>query len=158
MDGEPFAAVDFAPPSVAGGCEPSNDWAVAVADGVIVRTGDAIAVLDLDGDGHEQTGWTIFYLHLQNGSIVPVGTRLKAGYPIGHPSCEGGRATGTHVNIASKYNGEWMQASGVMAFTLEGWVVQRGANAYDGKMVMNDRTIRACTCSDQSTFTTSGGK
>jgi len=157
-DGEPFAAVDFAPPSVAGGCEPSNDWAVAVADGVIVRTGDAIAVLDLDGDGHEQTGWTIFYLHLQNGSIVPVGTRLKAGDPIGHPSCEGGRATGTHVHIARKYNGEWMQASGVMAFTLEGWVVQRGANAYDGKMVRNDRTIRACTCSDQSTFTTSGGK
>jgi len=157
-DGEPFAAVDFAPPSVAGGCEPSNDWAVAVADGVIVRTGDASAVLDLDGDGHEQTGWTIFYLHLQNGSIVPVGTRLKAGDPIGHPSCEGGRATGTHVHIARKYNGEWLLAGGVLAFNLEGWVVQRGANAYDGTMVRNDRTIRACTCSDQSTFTTSGAK
>lgn len=31
-----------------------------MADGVIARTGPAIAVLDLDGDGDERTGWVIF--------------------------------------------------------------------------------------------------
>jgi hypothetical protein len=115
-------------------------------------------VLDLDGDGHEQTGWTIFYLHLQNGSIIPVGSHVKAGDRIGHPSCEGGRATGTHVHIARKYNGEWIQAGGVLAFNLEGWVVQRGTDAYLGQMVKGDSTIHACTCSDSSTFTTAGAK
>jgi LasA protease len=155
---QPYAAVDFAPPSVAGGCEASNDWATAVADGVIVRTGNAEAVLDLDGDGKEQTGWTIFYLHLQNGSIPAVGTHLKAGDPIGHPSCEGGHATGTHVHIARKYNGEWIQAAGSLALNFEGWVEQPGTAAYLGTMVKGDRMIRACTCSDQLTFTTAGSK
>jgi LasA protease len=153
-DGEPYAAVDFAPGS--SGCEPSNLWATALADGTIVRTGDAEAVLDLDGDGHEQTGWTIYYLHLENTSIIPVGSHVKVGDPIGHPSCEGGHATGTHVHIARKYNGEWIEAGGVLAFNLEGWVMQRGSVAYEGSMTRGDSTIRACTCSDSSTFTTAG--
>jgi murein DD-endopeptidase MepM/ murein hydrolase activator NlpD len=153
---QPYAAVDFAPG--ASGCTPSNLWATAVADGTIVRTGDAEAILDLDSDGHEQTGWTIYYLHLENGSITPVGSHVKKGDPIGHPSCEGGHATGTHVHIARKYNGEWIPASGVLPFNLEGWVMHAGSDAYLGWMTRGDRTIRACTCSDSSTFTTAGAK
>jgi LasA protease len=49
-EGEPYAAVDFAPPAVVGGCFESHEWVTAVADGVIVRRSPAIAVLDLDGD------------------------------------------------------------------------------------------------------------
>ncbi len=154
--GEAFAAVDFAPG--ASGCDPSSDWATAVADGTIVRTGFAEAVLDLDGDGHEQTGWTIYYLHLENSSVIPVGSHVKAGDRIGHPSCEGGHATGTHVHIARKYNGEWIEAGGVLAFDLEGWVMHRGSVAYLGYMTRGNRSINACTCSDSSTFTTAGGK
>ena len=154
--GLPYAAVDFAPG--ASGCDPSNLWATAMADGTIVRTGDAEAVLDLDGDEHEQTGWTIYYLHLENGSITPVGSHVKAGDPIGHPSCEGGHATGTHVHIARKYNGEWIPAAGALPFNLEGWVMHQGSDAYLGWMTRGTRTIRACTCSDSSTFTTAGGK
>ncbi len=157
-DGEPYSAIDFAPPAVASGCQVSSEWATAVADGVIARTGDAIAVLDLDGDGDERTGWVIFYLHLANDSIVPAGSRLKAGDPIGRPSCEGGHATGTHVHIARKYNGEWIPADGILAFNLEGWTVQRGSTAYQGKMIKADQVLRACTCSDQATFVTAGGK
>jgi LasA protease len=155
-DGEPYSAIDFAPPANSGGCQESSEWATAVADGVIARTGDAIAVLDLNGDGDERTGWVIFYLHLANDSIVPAGSRLKAGDPIGHPSCEGGHATGTHVHIARKYNGEWIPADGVLAFNLEGWTVQQGAAAYEGKLVKADQVRRACTCSDQLTFVTAG--
>ena len=81
----PLAALDFAPPSVASGCIATDQWATAIADGTIVRTGTGIAVLDLDGDGDEHTGWMIFYLHLETTTIRAVGTQLNAGDPIGRP-------------------------------------------------------------------------
>ncbi len=152
--GEPLSAIDFAPPVK--GCSPTEEWAVAVADGVIVRSEPAVAVLDLDGDGDERTGWVVFYLHLSSGSNPPVGTRLKQGDPIGHPSCEGGEATGTHVHIARKYNGEWVPAGGPLAFNLEGWVAEAGSLAYLGNLVRFGRTIRACTCSDINSQIVSG--
>lgn len=155
-DGEPFSAIDFAPPAISGGCLPSNEWATAIADGVIARTGIAIALLDLDGDGDERTGWVIFYLHLAASGMVQSGLRVKAGDPVGHPSCEGGRATGTHVHIARKYNGEWIPADGVLAFNLEGWIAARGINPYEGTLTRAGKTVRACTCSDQTTHIQSG--
>jgi LasA protease len=157
-DGEPYSAIDFAPPAVAGGCLPTGEWATAIADGVIARIGDGITVLDLDGDGDERTGWVIFYLHIENKTILPVGTKLKAGDPIGHPSCDGGHATGTHVHLARKYNGEWIHASGALAFNLEGWIVTQGEKAYAGGMVKGTLTARACTCSDSQTFILAGSQ
>lgn len=149
-NGYPLSALDFAPPSVVGGCAEAEDPAVAIADGVIVRTGDAVAMLDLDGDGDERTGWVILYLHLANVSLPQVGKVLKLGDPIGMPSCDGGRATGSHVHIARKYNGEWIPAEGVLAFNLEGWVAKNGDVPYDGTLTKLGRSIRACVCSDQN--------
>jgi LasA protease len=146
----PFAALDFAPPSVVGGCADTEEFATAVADGIIVRTGPGISVLDLDGDHDERTGWVIFYLHLAAKDMLPVGSQVTAGQPIGHPSCEGGHATGTHVHIARKYNGEWVLADGLLAFNLEGWVTRKGAQAYMGSLIRQGRTVTACVCSDQS--------
>jgi murein DD-endopeptidase MepM/ murein hydrolase activator NlpD len=133
-----------------GGCIPTEQWATAVAEGSIVRTGTGIAVLDLDGDQDEHTGWNIFYLHLETATIPPVGTHLKAGDPIGRPSCEGGTSTGTHVHIARKYNGEWISAGGPLAFNLNGWVAENGNQAYDGSLIRYTNIIRACTCSDKA--------
>ena len=146
-DGEPLAAVDFAPP--VSGCNLSDDWATAIADGVIVRVETGLAVLDLDGDGDERTGWVVIYLHLAANGKVGLGTRLKAGDPMGRPSCEGGHATGSHIHIARKYNGEWITAGGIIPFTFEGWVVQNGDESYLGYLKRGSRTLRACTCSDQ---------
>jgi LasA protease len=146
--GEPWAAIDFAPPTESGGCTPSNEWVTAVADGVIVRTDIGAAVLDLDGDGDERTGWAIFYLHLLTKSIPPVGTRIAAGEPIGHPSCDGGRSTGTHVHIARKYNGEWIAADSPVAFNLEGWVAIDGSRAYKGELERFGKTIIASEVAD----------
>ena len=154
-EGEPLAAVDFAPGNIASGCTPTDEPATAIADGVVVRTGDALVVLDLDGDGDERTGWSIFYLHLANASLPPVGRKLKAGDPIGIPSCEGGKATGTHVHIARRYNGEWIPAGGALAFNFEGWQVQTGNVEYQGTLVRNGKVVIACTCSDQSSHVTS---
>jgi len=147
--GAPFAAIDFAPGSIVGGCSFSEDPALAVAEGVIVRTGTAIAVLDLDGDGDERTGWVVFYLHLRNTDIPPVGKQLKRGDIIGYPSCDGGRSTGTHIHIARKYNGEWILAGGAIPFELEGWKVRNGSADYLGFLEKNGRILRACVCSDK---------
>ena len=146
--GEPFSALDFAPPNVAGGCTPSNEWVTAVADGYIVRTGTGVAILDLDDDQNERTGWNIFYLHLKSDSIPAEGTYIKAGDPIGLPSCEGGSSTGTHVHIARKYNGEWVLADSPLAFDLEGWVAKRGSDAYQGSLIKFNHLITACECAD----------
>lgn len=149
-EGEPFAAVDFAPGNIASGCQVTDEPVTAVADGVVARTGDALVVLDLDGDGDERTGWTILYLHIANASLPPVGRKLKAGDVIGLPSCEGGEATGTHVHIVRRYNGEWILASGPLAFNLEGWIVHSGSTEYEGTMVRNGKVIIANTSSDQN--------
>lgn len=146
--GDPMAALDFAPPSEAGGCTPSDEWVTAIADGVIVRTGIGMAILDLDGDGDETTGWNLLYLHLATKSLPPVGTKLTAGQPIGYPSCDGGRSSGTHVHLARKYNGEWIPADGPVAFNLEGWVASAGALPYQGSLTRFGSTVWASEVAD----------
>src|SRR5271157_4668494 len=111
-EGSAWAALDFAPPGDALGCVQSDEWVVASTDGLIVRSGNGAVVQDLDGDGFEQTGWTILYMHIETRDRVPSGSYLHAGDRIGHPSCEGGVATGTHVHLARRYNGEWIPADG----------------------------------------------
>lgn len=67
---------------------------------------------------------------------------------MGNPSSEGGEATGTHIHIARKYNGEWILADGPMSFNLGGWIVHEGTAAYLGTLTRNGLTVTACTCSD----------
>ena len=149
-DSTPWGGLDFAPAGVSG-CDNTERYALAVAPGVIVRADDNTVVLDLDGDGYEQTGWTVFYLHLSKDGLVAVGTVVDTGAPLGHPSCEGGRATGTHVHMARKYNGEWLPADGllpgIVPFDLGGWVAQSTGTAYQGRMIRLGAWVEACTCS-----------
>jgi LasA protease len=149
---KPRAALDFAPPSVVGGCTPTDEYATAVAPGMVVRSEPATVVLDLEGDGLENTGWVVFYFHVATEGRVALGTVLQTGDPIGHPSCEGGRSTGTHIHIARKYNGEWIPASGVLAFNLDGWVAYKGPNPYEGTMRRDSRTIIASESSSTASF------
>lgn len=141
-----YAALDFAPGSTESGCVKSNAWVTASASGLVVRSGNGVVVLDLDGDGHEQTGWVLLYLHVSSDKRVPIGTWVDTGNPLGHPSCEGGVATGTHVHIARKYNGEWIAADGPMPFDLSGWIAHAGSKAYLGSLTRDGTTITACTC------------
>ena len=154
--GLPLAALDFAPPSKNAGCVYSDRWATAVADGVVVRSELGQVMIDLDGDGDERTGWNVFYLHIGTGDRVQLGTLVKRGDRIGHPSCEGGSATGTHIHLARKYNGEWMPAEGIgdgiLAFNLEGWVAHNGSQPYLGSMVRNALVVIACTCSNAKSW------
>lgn len=141
--GSAWAALDFAPPGEPLGCIPSRDWVVAVADGLVVRTGNGAVVQDLDGDGFEQTGWTILYMHIQTHERVETGTYLKAGERVGHPSCEGGFSTGTHLHIARRYNGEWIPADQSTPFVMDGWVSAGTGVEYNGYLTKGGRTVEA---------------
>ncbi|HSB90466.1 MAG TPA: LysM peptidoglycan-binding domain-containing protein [Anaerolineales bacterium] len=149
-NGRPFGALDFAPPAVVGGCAATNEWFTAPAEGVIVRSGDAAVVLDLDGDGDERTGWVILFYHVATEGRIAAGTVVTRGQNLGHPSCEGGLATGTHFHMARRYNGEWIAAAGVIPFDLDGWVAAGGETAYQGTLTRGSMTITACTCTTAS--------
>jgi murein DD-endopeptidase MepM/ murein hydrolase activator NlpD len=149
-----YAALDFAPGTTEPGCNESSQWAVAAADGLVVRTGPGLVVLDLDGDGHEQTGWVLVYLHLSSNGRIRLGEWVAVGDQLGHPSCEGGFATGTHLHIARKFNGEWVPADGPLPFNLGGWIAQAGEEAYKGTLTRDGEILTACTCSNYKTFIT----
>jgi LasA protease len=145
--GLPWAAIDFAPPAEKHGCQDNPEWVTAVAAGLVVRSGPATVVLDLDFDGDEHTGWIVFYYHIAETGRVAAGTRLQPGDRIGHPSCEGGRATGTNVHIGRRYNGEWISAGGPLAFNLSDWIVGYGDEAYEGTLSYYLETVlHACDC------------
>jgi hypothetical protein len=148
--GEPFAAIDFAPASETTGCYTvaSDRYATAMADGLVIRSDIDGTIIDLDKDGDERTGWALYYLHLATNNRIQIGREVKAGDPIGYPSCEGGHVTGTHVHVARKYNGEWILADGPLAFNLEGWVSHNGRQAYQGTLTRGALTVTACECSD----------
>lgn len=150
--GLPYGGIDFAPPASSSGCgTASTSYATAVADGVIARSGEATVMLDLDGDGDEGTGWVVLYFHLDSSDLVPVGTEVKRGDPLGRPSCEGGRASGNNVHLGRRYNGEWLPANEIYPWTMSGWLVRPGAQPYEGTLVRSSEVVVACKCGNDGT-------
>ncbi|HSJ86292.1 MAG TPA: M23 family metallopeptidase [Anaerolineales bacterium] len=139
----PLAALDFAPAADKTGCNSTPTWITAAAPGLVVRSSKGVVVVDLDGDGSEQTGWNILYLHVANTDRVQKGQWVDINNRIGHASCEGGIATGTHLHLARKYNGEWVIADGPIPFVLSGWTAIAGDKPYQGKLVRGDQIITA---------------
>ncbi len=141
--GTPRGALDFAPITGEPPCAASTRWVTASAAGLVVRSGDGLLALDLDGDGLEQTGWELVYLHIADQGKLPVGTLVNVDDPLGHPSCEGGQATGTHVHLARKYNGEWLAADGPLPMVLSGWVAHASEKLYEGTLTKDGQTVSA---------------
>jgi hypothetical protein len=149
-----LAALDFAPSSVEGGCVESNEWVTASASGLVMRAGDGVLVLDLDGDGYEQTGWVLLYMHVATKGRIEVGSWVDINYQLGHPSCEGGQSTGTHVHVARKYNGEWILADGPLPFQLSGWTAHAGSAPYLGTLTKDDQIVNANVYGSADTLVT----
>ena len=145
-----WAALDFAPGSISFGCVRSDAWVLASAAGIVTRSSNGLVALDLDGDGLEQTGWVLLYLHIAKEGRVQQDAILDHDDHIGHPSCEGGHSTGTHVHIARKYNGEWIGAESALPFDLSGWVAHNGEAPYKGTLTREEQTVIANTTSPSS--------
>jgi len=143
LSGSPRGAIDFSPVTDEAECAVSRTWATAAAPGVITRAARNVVVLDIDGDGSEQTGWAITYLHIAAKDMIPAGSIVAQDAQLGHPSCEGGQATGKHIHIARKYNGEWIAAGGPAPFVLSGWQIIAGERPYQGQLVKGDQVVTA---------------
>lgn len=142
-DGAAWSALDFAPPGSPMGCAVSGDWVTAVAEGLIIRSEFGAVIQDLDGDGYEQSGWVILYMHMSTWQRVEPGTYVKIGDPIGHASCEGGISTGSHLHLARRYNGEWINAAGDIPFVMDGYQAKSSGIAYNGYLERNGAYIEA---------------
>jgi LasA protease len=141
--GTPYGGLDFSPVTGEPACVVSRAWATAAAPGVIVRSSYNVVVIDLDGDGHEGTGWTLMYLHIAEVDHVALGATVNIDDRIGHPSCERGKSTGTHVHLARKYNGEWLGADGPIPFVLSGWEAEAESKIYQGSLTQGGQSVVA---------------
>ncbi len=141
--GTPRGALDFAPITGEPPCVVSTAWVTASAPGRVVRSERGVVALDLDGDGLEQTGWVLVYMHVAEQDRVSPGTWVEINTPLGHPSCEGGQATGTHVHLVRKYNGEWLAADGPLPMVLSGWIAHAGELSYEGTLEKDGRVVSA---------------
>lgn len=141
--GTPRGAVDFAPVTGEAACAVSFRWATAAAPGVVVRSDRGVVALDLDGDGDEGTGWVLIYQHMAAEERAAVGAWLAQDAPVGHPSCEGGQASGTHVHLARKFNGEWVGVGEPLPLVLSGWQAVAGEGRYEGMLVQGENVVNA---------------
>ena len=141
--GSPRGALDFAAVTKPVGCEASPAWATAPAPGLVVRSGEGFLVLDLDMDGYEQTGWVLFFMHLASEGRASDGSIVQTNDRLGHPSCEGGNSTGSHLHLARKFNGEWIPADGPIPLTLSGWETVAGEKNYAGYLHKDGQIVTA---------------
>lgn len=139
--GTPRGALDFAPITGEPHCAVSSRWVTASAPGLVVRAARGVVAIDLDGDGDEGTGWVLVYMHIAEQDRVPVGAWVEADAPIGHPSCEGGQSSGTHVHLARKFNGEWLGVGEPFPLVLSGWRAFAGAARYEGFLQKGDAIV-----------------
>ncbi len=141
------AALDFVPGAASLGCAPAPEWVTASAPGLVLRSENGEVWMDLDGDGFEQSGWVLLYLHIYAEDRVEPGTYLQRGQRIGHPSCEGGASDATHLHFARRYNGEWIPAgSGLVPMVLSGWTAHEDVMPYDGTLTRGDEVRTAYEC------------
>ena len=75
--GTPRGALDFAPITGEPPCAISTAWVTASAPGLVVRSERGVVALDLDGDGREETGWVLIYMHIAERDRVTLGTWVE---------------------------------------------------------------------------------
>jgi LysM repeat protein len=141
--GTPLGALDFAPITGESPCTVSRSWVLASASGIVTRSENgALQTALLDAVGNP-TGWELLYMHIAEKDRISVGEHVNTNDPIGHPSCEGGAATGTHVHLARMYRGEWIGAGDPFSYILSGWLALPGEQQYQSTLVKGDQVVVA---------------
>lgn len=141
--GTPFGALDFAPLTGEAACAVSKSWILAAAPGVVTRAANNQVIISAIDSSGKPTGWEVFYMHIASEEMIPQGTRVQLDDPIGHPSCQGGSATGTHVHIARKYKGEWIGAGETFPYLLSGWLAVPGEQLFRSTLVKDSQVVTA---------------
>ncbi len=142
-----YSAVDFVTGEEHIGCATSQQWVTAAAEGLIVRSEDGMVLQDLDGDGFTGTGWVILYMHIAAQGRVEAGTQVNVGDPIGHPSCEGGVSDASHLHLARRLNGVWIETDDPQfPMLLSGWMPVSTHDAYEGTLEREGEVRTACEC------------
>jgi hypothetical protein len=91
------------------------------------------------------------YLHLAARDRARAGAALARGERVGHPSCEGGDATATHLHLARLFRGEWIPVDGFAPLVLSGWTAHGQAGTFFGTLTKDGRVIESCPCAAPST-------
>ena len=141
ITGTPLGALDFAPITGEPPCSVSRAWVRASAAGVVTRSENGLLQLALVDESGKPTGWELLYMHVAEKDRVALGTQVKTDDPLGHPSCEGGAASGTHVHIARMFRGEWIGAGDPFPYVLSGWLAVPGKTAYQSTLVKGDKVV-----------------
>jgi len=142
-----LSALDFVTGERHLGCQMSQAWVTAAAEGTVVMSHDGMVLQDGDGDGVLGTGWVLLYMHIAAQDRVAEGTHLFTGDKIGHPSCEGGVSYASHLHFARRYNGVWIAVDDKRwPIDLSGWTALPGQQAYEGTMIKDDHVKTACEC------------
>lgn len=144
---EAWAALDFVTGEEHLGCVTSRQWATAVAPGTVLVSREGIVLQELDDDGSLGTGWVVLYMHVATENRVAAGTSLVTGMRVGHPSCEGGISTASHLHLARRYNGVWIAADDPRwPMVLSGWTPGSAGRPYHGTMTKGEQVRTACEC------------
>jgi len=141
ITGTALGALDFAPITGEPPCTVSRAWVRASAAGVVTRSENGLLQLALVDASGKPTGWELMYMHVAEKDRVALGTQVKTNDQLGHPSCEGGTASGTHVHIARIFRGEWIGAGDPFPFILSGWLAVPGKTAYQSTLVKGDKVV-----------------
>jgi LysM repeat protein len=150
--GTPSGALDFAPISGEAPCQVSRTWVLAPAAGRIAYSGFNFVVMDVYDSEGNPTGWQIFFMHIARWEAIETGTMVSLNDHIGHPSCEGGDATGTHVHMARRYMGEWLGTGYPIPFIMSGWTALPGEQNYLGTLVKGDQVVKATTYAGRESY------
>ena len=141
--GTPLGALDFAPITGESHCAVSRAWVTASAPGIVTRSENGALQVALVDSAGNTTGWELLYMHVADQDRAAVGAHVSTNDPIGHPSCEGGVATGSHVHLVRMYRGEWIGAGDPFPYILSGWLALPGEQPYQSSLVKGDQVVVA---------------
>lgn len=127
-----YYSIDFSPTNVkdAGGSYTGNIPVIAADGGYVAVASYTDAngyyvVIDHDGDGNLNTGYSTRYLHLQSNLQVSVGNTVIQGQLLGYMGNTGNPTTGTHLHFGVRYQDSGNSSVSQLSYAVvDGWIMK----------------------------------